>query len=139
MKICRFKVNIQKDTLFLALMDKMAEWFRRWTVKPLCSAHVGSNSIFVVLLIDSMFKTIGNCSLDSAIRVQISEKTGILKTSATTFLKIKKKTKYLKNILQTVRCFGWLVSFFHITWKTANDIVENNDQMILAGFETGTF
>ena len=93
MKICRFKVYIQKDSLFLAFMDKMAECLRRWTVNTLGSAHVGSNPIIFVFLIDSMLKMIGICSLDSAIRVQISEKTGILKTSATTFLKIKKKTK----------------------------------------------
>ena len=74
MEICRIKVNLQKDSLVLALMDKMAEWVRRWTVNPLGSAQVGSNSIFVVFLIDSMFKTIEICSLDSAIRVQISEK-----------------------------------------------------------------
>ena len=91
MKICRFKVYKQKESLVSALMDKMAEWLIRWTVNPLGSAQVGSNPIFVVFLIDSMLKTIGICSLDSAIRVQISEKTGILKTSATTFLKIKKK------------------------------------------------
>ena len=77
--------------------------------------------------------------MDSAIRVQISKKTGILKTSATTFLKIKKKTKYLKNKLQTVRCFGWLFSLLYITWKTADDIVENNDQVILLGLEAETF
>ena len=74
MEICRIKVNLQKDSLVLALMDKMAEWVRRWTVNPLGSAQVGSNSIFVIFLIDSMFKTIGICSLDSLIRVQISEK-----------------------------------------------------------------
>ena len=91
MEICRIKVYIQKDSLVSALMDKMAEWLMQWTVNPLGSAQVGSNPIFVVFLIDSKLKTIGICSLDSAIRVQISEKTGILKTSATTFLKIKKK------------------------------------------------
>ena len=91
MKICRFKVYIQKDSLVKDFMVKMYEWLRRWTVMSLGSAQMGSNPTFVVFLIDSMLKTIGICSLDSAIRVQISEKTGILKTSATTFFKIKKK------------------------------------------------
>ena len=93
MEICRIKVLIQKDSLILAFTDKMAECLRRWTVKPLGSAHVGSNPVFIVFLIHSMLKTIGICSLDSVIRVQILEKTCILKTSATTFLKIKKITK----------------------------------------------
>ena len=48
MEICQFKVYIQKDSLFRAFIDKMAEWLRRWTVNPLGSAGVGSNLIFVV-------------------------------------------------------------------------------------------
>ena len=32
-----------------------------------------------------------------------------------------------------MRCFGLLVSLLHISSKTADDIVENNDQVILAG------
>ena len=84
-------------------------------------------------------KWIAICSLDSAIRNKISLEEGIYKTSASTFMENLQKTKYLKNKLQTVRCFGWLVSFLHITSKSADDIVENNDQVILAGFETGTF
>ena len=32
-----------------------------------------------------------------------------------------------------------LVSFLHISSKSADDIVENNNQVILAGLETGTF
>ena len=27
--------------------DEVAEWLRRWTANPLCSARVGSNPIFV--------------------------------------------------------------------------------------------
>ena len=93
MEICRIKVNLQKDSLVLALMDKMAEWVRRWTVNPLGSAQVGSNSIFVVFLIDSMFKTIANWSLDSAIRIKISVEESILKTSVSTFMENLQKTK----------------------------------------------
>ena len=93
MKICRFKVYIQKDILFIDFMVKMAEWLRRWTVNPLGSAQMGLNPIFVVFLIGFMVKWIAICSLNSAIRVQISEKSGILKTSATTFFENLEKTK----------------------------------------------
>ena len=86
MKICRFKVYIQKDSLVIDFMVKMAEWLRRWTVNPLGSAQMGSNPIFVVFLIGSMVKGIVICSLNSTIRVQISEKAGILKTLVSTFM-----------------------------------------------------
>ena len=29
------------------LQDEVAEWLRRWTANPLCSARVGSNPILV--------------------------------------------------------------------------------------------
>ena len=93
MKICRFKVYIQKDSLILAFMDKMAECLRRWTVNTLGSAHVGSNPIFTVFLIDSMLKTIAICSLDLTIRIKISVEESILKMSASTFMKNLQKTK----------------------------------------------
>ena len=54
---------------------------------------VGSNLILVVFLIRSMVKWIAICSLNSAIRVEISEKTGILKISATIFFENLQKTK----------------------------------------------
>ena len=38
-----------------------------------------------------------------------------------------------------MRCFGWLVGLLEISSKTANDIVENNDQVILPGLQAGTF
>ena len=38
-----------------------------------------------------------------------------------------------------MRCFGLLVTLLHISSKTADDIVENNDQVILAGLEAETF
>ena len=28
--------------------DEVAEWLRRWTANPMCSARVGSNPILVV-------------------------------------------------------------------------------------------
>ena len=31
--------------------DEVAEWLRRWTAKPMCSARVGSNPILVVSII----------------------------------------------------------------------------------------
>ena len=89
MEICQFKVYIQKDSLFPPNMDKLAEWLRRWTVNPLGSASVGSNPIFVVFLFGSLVNWIAICSLNSAIKVQISEKkTVIFKTSSTTFFEI---------------------------------------------------
>ena len=56
MEIRQFKVYRQKDSLFLAFIDKMAEWLRRWTVNSLGSARVGSSPIFVVFLFGSMVK-----------------------------------------------------------------------------------
>ena len=38
-----------------------------------------------------------------------------------------------------MRCFGLLVTLLHISSKTDDDIVENNDQVILAGLEAETF
>ena len=38
-----------------------------------------------------------------------------------------------------MRCFGLLVTLLHISSKTADDIVENNDQVILPGLEEETF
>ena len=51
MEIRQFKVYRQKDSLFLAFIDKMAEWLRRWTVYPLGITRVGSSPIFVVFFI----------------------------------------------------------------------------------------
>ena len=34
----------------LCVPDKVAEWLRRWTANPLCSARMGSNPILVVFL-----------------------------------------------------------------------------------------
>ena len=56
MEICKFKVYTQKDSLFFPDIDKMAEWLRRRTVKPLASARVGSSPIFAVFLFGSMVK-----------------------------------------------------------------------------------
>ena len=38
-----------------------------------------------------------------------------------------------------MRCFGLLVTLLHISSKTADDIVENNDKVILPGLEEETF
>ena len=32
----------------MIVVDEVAEWLRRWTANPLCSARVGSNPILVV-------------------------------------------------------------------------------------------
>ena len=93
MEIFRFKVYIQKDSLVIPFMDKMAKWLRRWTVNPLVSTCVGSKPIFVVFLIGSTVQWIVICSLNTVIRIQISENTGILKTSATTFFENLERNK----------------------------------------------
>ena len=74
MEIYQFKVYIQKDSLFLPYIDEMAEWLRRLTVNPLGIARVGSSPIFVVFLFGFMVNWIAICRLNSAIKVQISEK-----------------------------------------------------------------
>ena len=38
-----------------------------------------------------------------------------------------------------MQCFGLLVTLLHISSKTADDIVENNDKVILPGLEEETF
>ena len=37
-----------------------------------------------------------------------------------------------------MRCFGWLVALLKISSKTADDIVEKNDQVILSELESET-
>ena len=94
MEICQFIVHIQKDTLVIAFIDKMAEWLRRWTVNPLGSASVGSNPIFVVFF--NWFYGEMNSNLQFEFSNQssnIRKKTVIFKTLATTFFEIKKKNK----------------------------------------------
>ncbi len=39
------------DFFFLLCADEVAEWLRRWTANPLCSARVGSNPILVVIFL----------------------------------------------------------------------------------------
>ena len=91
-KFYQYKVYIQKDSLAIALIDKMAEWLRRLTVNPLGSTCVGSNSIFVVFLIGSMVKWIEICSLNSTIRVQISKENWYLQNLSSNLLwSLKKK------------------------------------------------
>ena len=38
-----------------------------------------------------------------------------------------------------MRCFKWLVSLLNINLSIDDDNVENNDQVIMPGLETGTF
>ena len=35
--------------------DDVAEWLRRWTANPMCSARVGSNPIVIEFLFDDQF------------------------------------------------------------------------------------
>ena len=55
-KICYFTKHTNKKTVKCPLlanntqsvsMDEVAEWLRRWTANPMCSARVGSNPILV--------------------------------------------------------------------------------------------
>jgi hypothetical protein len=39
---------------FNNIYDEVAEWLRRWTANPLCSARVGSNPIFVEIILSIM-------------------------------------------------------------------------------------
>ena len=119
-------------------MDNIAEWLRQRTVNPFGSASVEWNSIFVVFLIGSMVKWIAICSLNSAILAQILEKTGILKTSSTTYFENLDKEKITEERITSSVIF-WMASYFTSYFsKTTDDIVENNDQVILARLETGT-
>ena len=72
---------------------------------------VGSNLILVVFLIRSMLKWIAICSLNSAIRVEISEKTGILKISATIFFENLEKNKITEERITSSAMF-WMGSYF---------------------------
>ena len=45
----------------------------------------------------------------------------------------------MKKELPVVRVFGWVVTLLHISSKTSDDIVENNDQVILPVIEEETF
>lgn len=53
--LMNMRSNCQADTasaqflLFIGVFvpDEVAEWLRRWTANPLCSARVGSNPILV--------------------------------------------------------------------------------------------
>ena len=38
-----------------------------------------------------------------------------------------------------MQCFKWLVSLLHNNSSIADENVKNNDQVIMPGFETGTF
>lgn len=39
-------------------MDEVAEWLRRWTANPMCSARVGSNPILVEKLLLHQFYSV---------------------------------------------------------------------------------
>ena len=45
--VCNTSVFVMFCTV-LRIEDEVAEWLRRWTANPLCSARVGSNPILVV-------------------------------------------------------------------------------------------
>ena len=37
--------------IWILTADEVAEWLRRWTANPMCSARVGSNPILVVIFL----------------------------------------------------------------------------------------
>ena len=77
MRCFRWLVSLLHITLSIAddnVENSKNEWLGRRTVNPLGSARVGSNLIFVVFLFGSLVNWIAICSLNSAIKVQISEK-----------------------------------------------------------------
>ena len=49
----QFDSHFKQGRKLLELADEVAEWLRRWTANPLCSARVGSNPI----LVGGMFST----------------------------------------------------------------------------------
>ena len=86
-----------------------------------------------------MVKWIAICSSNSVIWAKISEKTGILKTSATTFFENLEMEKITEEKI-TSSSMLWMASYFTANFsKTADDIVENKDQVILPRLETGIF
>ena len=45
------QVYQQNKQTYNEMSDEVAEWLRRWTANPMCSARVGSNPILVVSII----------------------------------------------------------------------------------------
>ena len=58
-----------------------------------------------------MLKLIAICSLNTAIRAQILEKTGITKTTATTFFENLEKNKLTEERIKNSKMF-WMGSYF---------------------------
>ena len=53
-QILSYKAHFKNDVMSLIyslLTDEVAEWLRRWTANPRCSARLGSNPILVVSII----------------------------------------------------------------------------------------
>ena len=111
MEIFRFESYIQKDSLVSPFLEKMEEWLRRLNVNPFVSARVGSNPTMAVFLISSTVKWIAICSLNILVRVQISEKTGNLKSSATTFFENLERNKITGKRIASNAMF-WIASYF---------------------------
>ena len=47
--MCRFLLVPTRMNKVPHSSDEVAEWLRRWTANPMCSARVGSNPILVVI------------------------------------------------------------------------------------------
>ena len=46
---CKYSLKFVQQTKFICSLigDEVAEWLRRWTANPLCSARVGSNPTII--------------------------------------------------------------------------------------------
>ena len=89
--------------------------------------------------IGSIVKWMAICSLNSPIQVQISEKNGILKTSATTFFENLKRNKITGKRITSNAMFliaSYFTAYFleNSWWRRGK-----NGQVILPGLEEETF
>ena len=58
----------------LASIDEVAEWLRRWTANPMCSARVGSNPILVEIgFVFQTFKIVAGGHLQAVMTVLQAE------------------------------------------------------------------
>ena len=116
----------------------MAEWLRRLTLKQLRSSRVGSSAIFVVYLIVFYGVIDSNLLFDFSYPSSNLGKNWYLENLSHHLLLLFRK-KITEKEFSAQRCFGRLVTLLHISSKSADDIVENNDQVILQGLEEGSF
>ena len=69
----------------------------------------------------------------------LGKKTGNLKSSATTIFENVGKNKITEERITSSAIFWMSINLLHYSSKTADDIMENNDQVILHRLEAETF